>query len=57
MQLVTILYFTYAFFKHSTMDLETRGVVIAVLAMKMVAFWDTAPCSLVEVHRRFRRAY
>jgi hypothetical protein len=25
--------------------------------MKMTAFWDNAPCSLVEVDRRFRDAY
>jgi hypothetical protein len=25
--------------------------------MKMTVFWDTVPCSLVEVHRRFRGAY
>jgi hypothetical protein len=25
--------------------------------MNMIPLWDTAPCSLVEVHRRFRSAY
>jgi hypothetical protein len=25
--------------------------------MKMTVFWDVAPCSLVEVDRRFRGAY
>jgi hypothetical protein len=25
--------------------------------LKMIAFWDIAPCSLVEVDRRFRGAY
>jgi hypothetical protein len=25
--------------------------------MKMTAYWDIAPCSLVEVDRRFRGAY
>jgi hypothetical protein len=25
--------------------------------MKMIAFWDIAPCSFVEVDRRFRDAY
>jgi hypothetical protein len=25
--------------------------------MKMTAFWDMAPCSLVAVDRRFRGAY
>jgi hypothetical protein len=27
------------------------------LLLKMAAFWDTAPCSLVEVARRFRGVY
>jgi hypothetical protein len=34
-----------------------RFQVLAATVMKMTAFWDTAPCSLVEVHRRFRGAY
>jgi hypothetical protein len=25
--------------------------------MKMTVFWDVAPCSLVEIYRRFRGAY
>jgi hypothetical protein len=25
--------------------------------MKMIAFWDRPPCSLIEVDRRFRGAY
>jgi hypothetical protein len=25
--------------------------------MKMTAFWDIAPCSLIDVYRRFRGAY
>jgi hypothetical protein len=25
--------------------------------MKMIAFWNIAPCNLVEMDRRFRRAY
>jgi hypothetical protein len=25
--------------------------------MKMAVFWDVAPCSLVEVYRRFRGAF
>jgi hypothetical protein len=24
--------------------------------MKITAFWDTAPCSLIEIDRRFRNA-
>jgi hypothetical protein len=28
-----------------------------VASMKLRALWDTAPCSLIEVDRRFRYAY
>jgi hypothetical protein len=31
--------------------------VLMVASMKMTAFWDVAPCSLVEVDRRFRGVY
>jgi hypothetical protein len=31
--------------------------VLTAVSMNMTAFWDTAPCSLVEVDRRFRGAY
>jgi hypothetical protein len=31
--------------------------VLAVTSMKITAFWDTAPCSLVEVNRCFRGEY
>jgi hypothetical protein len=31
--------------------------VLMVAIMKVAAFWDTAPCSLIEVDRRFRGAY
>jgi hypothetical protein len=33
-----------------------RFQVFTAASMKMAAFWDVAPCSLVEVYRRFRRA-
>jgi hypothetical protein len=33
-------------------DDTERGIVL-----KMTAFWDTAPCSLVEIDRYFRGAY
>jgi hypothetical protein len=32
-----------------------KGLII--LTMKITVFWDVAPCSLVEVDRRFRGAY
>jgi hypothetical protein len=25
--------------------------------MKMAIFWDVAPCSLINIHQRFREAY
>jgi hypothetical protein len=28
--------------------------VLAAASMEMAVFWDVAPCSLVEVYRRFR---
>jgi hypothetical protein len=31
--------------------------VLTAASMKMTLFWDVAPCSLVEIYRRFRRAY
>jgi hypothetical protein len=31
--------------------------VFTMAGMEMAAFWDIAPCSLVEVDRRFRSAY
>jgi hypothetical protein len=34
-----------------------RFQVLTAASMKMTAFWNTAPCSLVEVDRRFRGAY
>jgi hypothetical protein len=34
-----------------------RFQVLAVASTKMRAFWDIAPCSLVEVERRFRSTY
>jgi hypothetical protein len=27
------------------------------VSMKMTAFWDVAPCDLVEIDQRFRGAY
>jgi hypothetical protein len=34
-----------------------RYQVLTAASMKMTVFWDVAPCSLVEVYRRFRGAY
>jgi hypothetical protein len=31
--------------------------VLTVANMKMIAFWDIAPCSVVEVDRRFKGAH
>jgi hypothetical protein len=33
---------------------KVRFKVLTVACMKMVFFWVVAPCSLVEVYRRFR---
>jgi hypothetical protein len=33
-----------------------RYEVLTAANMRMAVFWVVAPCSLVEVHRRFRRA-
>jgi hypothetical protein len=37
--------------------LELVPQIRAMLRANTTAFWDTAPCSLVEVDRRFRDAY
>jgi hypothetical protein len=34
-----------------------RFQVLTAASMKMAVFWVVAPCSLVEVYRRFRDAY
>jgi hypothetical protein len=34
-----------------------RFQVLAVASMKIGAFWDVAPCSLIRVDRRFRGTY
>jgi hypothetical protein len=36
---------------------NVRFQVLTAASTKMTAFWDIAPCSLVEVDRRFRREY
>jgi hypothetical protein len=30
---------------------------LTTIGVKMAVFWDAAPCSLIEVDRRFRGAY
>jgi hypothetical protein len=34
-----------------------RNQVLTAASMKITIFWDVAPCSLVEVYRRFRGAF
>jgi hypothetical protein len=36
---------------------RARFQALTAASMKMSASWDIAPCSLVEVYRRFRGAY
>jgi hypothetical protein len=36
---------------------EARFQVLTAASMKVTSFWDIAPCSLVEVYRRFRGEY
>jgi hypothetical protein len=37
-------------------DTHVRFQVLTAASMKMAVFWVVAPCSLVEVYRRFRGA-
>jgi hypothetical protein len=39
------------------MLIELRFYFLMAVSLKMVAFWNIAPCSLVEVDWRFRSAY
>jgi hypothetical protein len=34
-----------------------RFQVLTASSIKVTAFWDLAPCSLIEIHRSFRSAY
>jgi hypothetical protein len=46
--------------KHPTRQPSSYSVRFQVLmaaGMKVTAFWDIAPCSLIEVERRFRGVY
>jgi hypothetical protein len=36
--------------------MKVRFQVLTAAGMKVIAFWDVAPCSLVEVYQRFRGA-
>jgi hypothetical protein len=38
-------------------DRYVRFLVLTAASMKFRLFWDVAPCSHVEVDRRFRGAY
>jgi hypothetical protein len=37
--------------------IQVKFQVLTSASMKLIAFWDKAPCSLAEVRRRFRDAY
>jgi hypothetical protein len=39
-----------------TVEHQVRFQVLTAVSMKMNVFWVVAPCSLVEVYRRFRGA-
>jgi hypothetical protein len=34
-----------------------RFQVLTAACVKLAVFWDTAPCSLIDVYRYFRSAY
>jgi hypothetical protein len=36
---------------------KVRFQVLTAMSMKMAVFWDVAPCSLVDIVRRFRGTY
>jgi hypothetical protein len=36
---------------------KMRFEILTVTSMKMAVFWDVAPCSLIDIDRRFRGAY
>jgi hypothetical protein len=40
-----------------TAHYNVRFQVLMAASMKIRAFWDVAPCSLVGIDRRFRGAY
>jgi hypothetical protein len=44
-------------FKTCGKNCHLRLQVLTVASMKIIAFWDVASSSLVEVDRRFRGAY
>jgi hypothetical protein len=37
--------------------MKVRLQVVTTLNIKTTVFWDISRCSLVKIHRRFRRAY
>jgi hypothetical protein len=44
-------------FGHRPCRSKESFLVLTAASMKMAVFWDVAPCSLVEIDRRFRGAY
>jgi hypothetical protein len=40
-----------------TVIIPVRFQVLTAASMKMAVFWDVAPCSLVDIGRRFTGAY
>jgi hypothetical protein len=41
---------------YKLVTLHVRFQVLTAASLKMTAFWDVAPCSVVEIGRRFRDA-
>jgi hypothetical protein len=41
---------------HGNCFIQVRFEVLTAASMKMAVFWVVAPCSLVEIYRRFRSA-
>jgi hypothetical protein len=39
------------------MEINVRFIPFKYSDVKITPFWDTAPCSVIEVDRRFRGAY
>jgi hypothetical protein len=65
LQLITIILITglmivitlWNKFKIANNNKQVRYQVLTAASKKMTAFWNIAPCSLVDVNRRFRDAY
>jgi hypothetical protein len=48
------IFFLIAILHEQTLDPQVRVWVFTSASMKIVAFWDIAPCRLAETVRRFR---